>query len=84
MQRKEAPQSESHRHCAVIGAVSVQAPDAQLCPSGQSVDVAQAAWHCPATHTRLWPHAVSSLQRTRLPVPQLAPPFSMQRPPVQV
>jgi hypothetical protein len=43
MQRNEAPQSESHRHGAVVGAVSVQAPLAQLCPSAQSVVVAHAA-----------------------------------------
>ena len=84
MQRNEAPQSESQRHCAVVGAVSVQAPLAQLCPIGQSLVVAQAAWHWPPAQTRLWPQAVSSLQSTTLAVPQLDPPFWMQRPPVQV
>ena len=59
MQRNDAPQSVSHRHCAVIGAASVQAPLAQLCPSAQSVVVAHAAWHWPAAHTRPCPQAVS-------------------------
>jgi len=53
MQRNEAPQSVSHKHCAVAGDVSVQAPLTHDWPSAQSVVVAHAAWHCPATQTRL-------------------------------
>ena len=53
MHRNETPQSESQRHCAVIGAVSLHAPLTHDWPSGQSVVVAHAAWHCPPAQTRL-------------------------------
>ncbi len=76
MQRKAVPQSESHKHCAVIGAASLQTPLVQVCPRAQSLVPAHALWHCPATHWRPWPQAVSFWQSTTLAVPQVDPPFS--------
>jgi len=75
MQRNEAPQSLSHKHCAVVGAASVHAPLLHAWPSAQSVVVAHAECHCPPTQMRPWPHAVSLLQRTTELVPQVLPPL---------
>ena len=75
MQRKETPQSLSHRHCAVIGAVSLHRPSApQLWPSAQSAVEAQVWWHCPPEQARPRPQAVSLVHNAMVAVPQLLPP----------